>query len=290
MKCLYDTHSLTANNVISTELSADLGTTIFAREHMTAGKRWNENETKLALYLYFQLPFGKLHKSNPEIIDLAQRLERTPSSIAMKLSNFASLDPVITNSGRKGLAGASELDRKIWAEFHSDWSKLIVETDGLMDKSKAIEQEAIEKNTSLKDGFYEQSSYLGVTELRIGQGFFRRSVLANYNDKCCITGIDIAGLLTASHIVPWKHNEANRHNPRNGLCLSANFDRAFDKGLMTIDADQKVRFSANILESNTSAIKEYFHQYNGQQIALAEKMQPLPEFLEWHRHNVFKAE
>lgn len=73
--------------------------------------RWTADELKLAFYLYCQLLFGRLHKGNPDIIDLATRLGRTPSSIAMKLVNFASLDPAITNTGRKGL---SESHRVSW--------------------------------------------------------------------------------------------------------------------------------------------------------------------------------
>lgn len=92
-----------------------------------AGQRWTADETKRALYLYFQLPFGKLHSGNPEIIRLAGETGRTPSSIAMKLANFASLDPEITETGRRGLVGASALDREIWSEFHSDWTRLILD-------------------------------------------------------------------------------------------------------------------------------------------------------------------
>jgi putative restriction endonuclease len=77
------------------------------------GRRWTEEETKLALYLYFQLPFGQLHARNPEIQKLAQILNRPSNSVAMQLCNFASLDPKITSSGRKGLKGASAQPMKI---------------------------------------------------------------------------------------------------------------------------------------------------------------------------------
>lgn len=43
----------------------------------------------------------------------------------MKLLNFASLDPAITNTGRKGLSAASKLDRAVWAEFQQDWETQI---------------------------------------------------------------------------------------------------------------------------------------------------------------------
>ena len=72
---------------------------------------WREEELLAAMYLYTVLPFGRLHKGTPEIIQLASRLGRTPSSVGMKLSNFASLDPAHQARGVKGLSGASRADR-----------------------------------------------------------------------------------------------------------------------------------------------------------------------------------
>jgi len=65
---------------------------------MTAA-RWTRSQLKLAFYLYCQLPFGKLHQRNPEVIKLAGEIGRTASAVAMKLVNFASLDPAIRASG-----------------------------------------------------------------------------------------------------------------------------------------------------------------------------------------------
>lgn len=55
---------------------------------------------------------------------------------------------------------------------------------------------------------------------RLGQSFFRKSVLASYNCRCCITGDPIPELLVASHILPWGKYPEHRLNPRNGLCLA----------------------------------------------------------------------
>ena len=63
---------------------------------MSRSPRWTRQQLKLAFHLYCQLPFGRLHRRNPEIVDLAELLGRTPSAVAMKLVNFASLDPAIT--------------------------------------------------------------------------------------------------------------------------------------------------------------------------------------------------
>jgi hypothetical protein len=88
-------------------------------------RRWTENEIILGLYLYFQLPFGKLHSKNPEIIQLSQTIGRSSDAVAMKLCNFASLDPQITESGRKGLDKTSLLDRVLYKRFAEDWSGLV---------------------------------------------------------------------------------------------------------------------------------------------------------------------
>jgi hypothetical protein len=83
---------------------------------MTKGRRWTETETERVLSLYGRIPFGQFHQNNVEVIALAKAIDRTPSSVAMKLCNFASLDPDITRSGRKGLSGATALDRRIWRQ------------------------------------------------------------------------------------------------------------------------------------------------------------------------------
>ena len=79
---------------------------------------------------------------------------------------------------------------------------------------------------------------------RKGQDYFRRMILANYNCRCALTGIDIPQLLLASHIIPWKDksHKKERLNPENGICLSALYDKAFDKGLITFSPDDCPRY------------------------------------------------
>ena len=79
--------------------------------------KWTEEELHLALALYCQLPFGKMHSRNKDIQRLAEKIGRTPSAVAMKLVNLASLDPEIVNSGRSGLGNASATDRMVWDAF-----------------------------------------------------------------------------------------------------------------------------------------------------------------------------
>lgn len=85
---------------------------------MAAGRRWTEDESKHVLSLYGRIPFGQFHARNHDVIALAKAIGRTPDSVAMKLCNFASLDPAITRTGRVGLKGATALDRRVWAETY----------------------------------------------------------------------------------------------------------------------------------------------------------------------------
>ncbi len=53
-----------------------------------------------------------------------------------------------------------------------------------------------------------------IVRLRVNQSFFHRRLLSAYNNRCRITGLGVPALLTASHIVPWASDSANRLNPR----------------------------------------------------------------------------
>ncbi len=81
---------------------------------MKKGQRlWSREELILAVNLYCKLPFGKLHQGNPEIVKLAELIDRTPGSVAYKLVNFASLDPSLQERGIKGASNSSKLDREV---------------------------------------------------------------------------------------------------------------------------------------------------------------------------------
>ncbi|MGH9560100.1 MAG: HNH endonuclease [Terracidiphilus sp.] len=254
---------------------------------MAERKGWSREQLVIVLKLYCEMPFGKMHSRNPEIIRYANLIHRTPSALAMKLTNFASLDPEITSTGRKGLSGASRADKEIWDEMTSDWPRMAeeiakVESDLAIDEARAaavLEEEA--------------TSYVGYTrtaviEARIGQDFFRKAVLSAYNFRCCITGLGIRELLVASHIAPWRTDKANRLNPRNGLCLSAVHDRAFDAGLLTLSDDFRVLLSPKLRRMKLDTfIKNTFHAYENRPINLPKKFTPDAVFLKHHREDVF---
>lgn len=72
---------------------------------------------------------------------------------------------------------------------------------------------------------------------RIGQDIFRESLLDYWSGRCPITGISDTALLRASHILPWSEcvEDSQRLDVHNGLLLSALWDAAFDRALVTFD-------------------------------------------------------
>ena len=100
-----------------------------------------------------------------------------------------------------------------------------------------------------------------------------------------MTGLDVPQTLRASHIVAWAEDKKNRMNPENGLCLSATYDAAFDKHLISFDEDYRMIVSKDIKEYYTNkATKEYFNNFEGKQINLPLRFMPSKKLLEKHRN------
>ncbi len=200
-------------------------------------------------------------------------------------ANFASLD---TSIGQKGASHASKRDAQIYQEFCNNWENLIYESDKLLAKftGKKVEDIVkIDENTLPKEGNEREAT----VKVRVNQIFFRRAVLASYDYKCCITGLSIPQLLIASHIIPWSVDLPNRINPRNGLCLNALHDKAFDEGLLTITTDFKVKLSSAIkILPDDSAYKDFLQKYENKTIHLPTRFSPDPSFLARHNREFFK--
>lgn len=264
-------------------------------------KPWNRTELLLAMNLYCRIPFGRQHSHAPEVIKLAQVLGRTPSSIAMKLNNLTSLDPKEKARGIKGLPGASKLDQQIWDEFYKNWEEMaaesellwkqMVENQDLPPSLKKPVENAEEKAFSK----YINKLSIGPTEsvctqkVRLAQGFFRRTVLAAYLGRCCVSGIPIPELLIASHILPWALFPEQRINPCNGLCLSRLHDAAFDEGLITFDEDYRLVLSRRLKDYlPNESLQINFSFYEGKSLRMPEKFFPEIKFLTHHREHIFQ--
>ncbi len=252
-------------------------------------KLWTRDELILAINLYCKMPFGKMHGRNPDIIEFAKLIGRTPASIALKLGNFASFDPTLKERGIKGASNASKLDKKIWDEFYNNWDAALIASEQLLANAKHTTIERLNK-VEVADLPKEGKEKERLVKTRVNQSIFRTVVLATYNNSCCITGINNQELLIASHIVPWSKDEKNRLNPMNGLCLNALHDKAFDSGLITIAADDyTIKVSSKLKKKNVpESIEQNFLKLEGKSIHLPDKFLPAKELLKIH-NDYFKT-
>ena len=115
---------------------------------------------------------------------------------------------------------------------------------------------------------------------RIGQGSFRDKVLLQWTG-CAVTGFNDTSLLIASHIKPWKKStNSERLDQWNGLLLSPNLDKAFDKGFITFERNGAIRLSPLFTEATKLGITPFMR------IALKPEHE---KYMEHHRTEEFKG-
>lgn len=126
-------------------------------------------------------------------------------------------------------------------------------------------------------------------EIFIRGGLFKKTILKIFNHTCCISGMKIefnsnVQMIDACHIHPFSISYDDTIT--NGLALSPNLHRAFDKGLLTINSNYIVRISPTVKDNNSTYS---ISQFEGQQINLPEKEKWFPSTasLEWHSEEVF---
>lgn len=253
------------------------------------GKKWSREETILAFDLYSRTPFGKIHAGNKDIIRLAELIGRTPASVGLKMANLASHDPSLSKRGVVAMQHGSKLDSEIWEEYCNDWESLSYEAKQILN---TYEGDNIKETEAVDYTLYPEGITVESTvKERVGQQFFRNAVLNAYSRKCCITGMALSELLIASHIKPWKISDpkTERTNPRNGLCLNSFHDKAFDRGLITIDYSYRIILSPQLkrmaMDDNS---RSWLQFYESKTIQLPDKFIPDKLFIEYHNDVVYK--
>lgn len=258
-----------------------------------AGERrnWTRDETILAFDLYCKIPFSKISKTNERIIELANMIGRTPSAVGLKMANLARFDKELQSRNVSGMAHGSKLDEEIWNEFCNNWEELSYQAQIILARKKQTTVEEMLMYADIEyipEGKYREN----LVKTRVGQYFFRMSVLSAYSNKCCVTGLEVPALLISSHIKPWKDSDAQteRTNPSNGLCLNALHDKAFDRGFVTIDYDYNIIVSRKLKEADMDAeTTKWFQHYEGRKIMLPDRFLPGKQFIEYHNDMIFKG-
>ncbi len=252
-------------------------------------KLWTKEELILVFNLYLKLPFGKMHTRTPEIIDMANLLGRTVNSIAIRLTNFAACDPYHQNRGVKGMVGGIKQCQPIWDEFFTNQEELIFLSEQILAEK---EHQTIE--TKFDELLFDIKDLKGETKIReiktrVNQNVFRQIVVANYSGKCAITGIDIPELLFASHIIPWSKNEDERLNPENGICISALYDKAYDKGLIGLNEKYEILISSHLKnKQQNNYYGRYFSHLEKSKLVMPQRYMPKKEFLQYHLDEIFE--
>lgn len=248
---------------------------------------WTRDQLLLALRLYMRLPFGKLHRGNPDIIGLASKIGRTSNAMAMKACNFANLDPALQARGIRGLSNLSNADRAMWSEFSNNSEALAAEAEeaacriGIAGTVDATAGDLLRMPAS-------ETDVERVIRARRVQSFFRAAVLTTYGSRCALSGISTGELLTASHIIPWSSSIERRADPRNGICLNALFDRAFDRGLFTFDQEFRVILTPQLrTASNDARLACSLDQLEGQPLLMPARFPPDAQAIRFHRENIF---
>lgn len=249
---------------------------------------WQEDELLLTLHLYCRTPFGKLHQHNPDIIQLSNIIGRSPSAVALKAVNFASLDPSIP---QKGMSNTSKADRELWDSFMKNSTDIADQAETLYEvRVKNIEP--IKPTYEIKEPKFPTGETETTREIKVRrvQNFFRRTVLQSYNNRCAISGLAIPQLLVASHIIPWAEDESRRADPRNGISLNALYDKAFDRHLISFDKDFNLMLSQKLKQqSDNKVIQDHFLQYEGEKLEMPNRFYPDIDALKKHSEKMMDS-
>ena len=148
---------------------------------MATTRRWSRHEAMLVFRLYCELPFGQMDHRNDDVIRVADLIQRTPSSVAIKLANFAHLDPAMRARGIRGMANVSALDREIAEQFATNWEDSVEATSAASMVAEPDETLPVPEDIPTEARI--------VARVRLTQSFFRRTVLASYDFTCSACGI-----------------------------------------------------------------------------------------------------
>lgn len=250
--------------------------------------KWSHDETVIALGLYCQLPFKNVNKATPEVVAVSRLMKRKPASLSMKIGNIGRLDPMLAVRGITGLKHGAKMEQLVWDEYANRPDELAAKYHELLAALKGgsgLEEDQLIKTPPGLEG-------ARLMHYRVNQSFFRKTVMAAYANTCCITGMNDPRLLIASHIKPWSKCDTGeeRTNVENGLCLNALHDKAFDKGLITLDDDMRIVNSRSLRDAMTvNLYEEYFSRYEGIQINMPSRCRPSVPFLEYHRNHIFQG-
>lgn len=131
----------------------------------------------------------------------------------------------------------------------------------------------------IEESDLSQTEKDALIKIRVGQGWFRQALIKRWG-SCAVTQCKDPSFLIASHIKPWSEciTRAERLSPDNGLLLSPNLDKAFDRGLISFNDNFKILLHPDfhLQSQNTLQIHAGMQLHN-------RSFDGSRPFLKWHR-------
>ena len=154
------------------------------------------------------------------------------------------------------------------------YRKFIAEKSDLIDDIETI----------IKDEIIPKTEKEQLISARVGQGNYRNKLI-NLWKKCAVSECEMTDVLIASHIKPWrKSTNKERLDRYNGLLLLPNYDKLFDKGLISFEDNGKIIISPLIKEEEYKVLGI---SPNDELFKVYDENKP---YLEEHRRIVFHQE
>lgn len=129
-------------------------------------------------------------------------------------------------------------------------------------------------------------------EIFVRNRLFKRHIIQLYQSTCSFTGMRLVSVyghpfVDACHIVPFSVTHDDRIG--NGIALCPNMHRAFDRGLLSVDAEYRIMVSPHFREDEGHDYS--LRRLQGRRILGPKSADyfPSPENLRWHRGHIFKS-
>lgn len=248
----------------------------------------------------FALPFFHL-KSEPFWHLITKPEKQLPITKSKSIKSFPKLKETVAFAEidkELFIILQNSINRKLYAEILLDQyfpftksnfsldqvnpEQLKIEYEILNESKGTYQKNLTELKTKLVDDDFEE-------ELFVRGSLFKKTVPKIYDYSCCISKMKIAStknvqMVDACHIHPISLSKDD--TIQNGIALSPNLHRAFDRGLITINKDFIVRISPTIQENNSVYS---ISQFEGVKIKLPDnyKHYPSQQALEWHNKEVY---
>ena len=136
------------------------------------------------------------------------------------------------------------------------------------------------------DYFGKNTEKEAFVKIRLAQSNYRKSVIDFWDGSCSVTGVDDTSWLIASHIKPWRESSnLEKTDPHNSLLLTPNFDKLFDRGVISFSPSNG---KIILPEIQTKKMWANFNRMHiNEDITLRALPNGVGEYLEYHNQYVY---